>query len=130
VGPAEWGDRLRHATWEEIVQMPWIMGPRASTLRSLVEDLFARRGSSPVVRIEADNEAVMRSLVTAGGGIALMREDAALDAGAAGEIALWDDVRLPTTLKFLFLRQREDDPVIRALRDVLHGIWVSMPAAA
>jgi DNA-binding transcriptional LysR family regulator len=128
VGPAEWGDRLRHATWEELVQLPWIMAPRTSTLRFLVEDLFAKRGSSPVVRIEADNEAVMRSLVTAGGGVALMREDLVLDAAAAGEIALWNDVRLETTLKFLYLRQREDDPVIRALRDVLHGIWVSLPA--
>jgi DNA-binding transcriptional LysR family regulator len=110
--------------------MPWILAPRVSTLRSLVEDLFAKRGSSPVIRVEADNEAVMRSLVTAGGGVALMREDLAVEAAAAGEIALWNDVRLTTTLKFLFLRQREDDPVIRALRDVLHGIWSSMPASA
>jgi DNA-binding transcriptional LysR family regulator len=130
VGPAEWGDRLRHATWEELVQMPWILGPRASTLRSLAEDLFAKRGSSPVIRIGADNEAVMRSLVTAGGGVGLMREDAALAAAAAGEVALWNTVRLETTLKFLHLRQREDDPVIRALLDVLHGIWLSAPAGA
>jgi DNA-binding transcriptional LysR family regulator len=130
IGPAAWGDRLRHASWEELVQMPWILAPRVSTLRSLVEDLFAKRGSSPVIRVEADNEAVMRSLVTAGSGVALMREDAALEAAAAGEIALWNKVRLETTLKFLHLRQREDDPVIRALLDVLHGIWLSAPAVS
>ena len=130
VGPAGWGDRLRHASWEELVQLPWILAPRVSTLRSLVEDLFAKRGSSPVIRVEADNEAVMRSLVMAGGGVALMREDAALEAAAAGEIALWNKVRLETTLQFVHLRQREDDPVIRALLDVLHGIWLSAPAAA
>ena len=109
--------------------MPWILAPPISTLRSLVEDLFAKRGSSPVIRVEADNEAVMRSLVIAGGGVALMREDAALEAAAAGEIALWNKVRLETTLKFLYLQQREDDPEIRALLDVLHGIWMSAPAA-
>ena len=27
VGPAAWGDRLRHASWDEIVQMPWILSP-------------------------------------------------------------------------------------------------------
>ena len=74
-----------------------------------------------MIRVEADNEAVMRSLVMAGGGVALMREDAALEAAAAGEVALWNKVRLETTLKFLHLKQREDDPEIRALLDVLHG---------
>jgi len=45
-------------------------------------------------------------------------------------VALWNKVRLETTLKFIYLRQREDDPVIRALLDVLHGTWVSAPAVA
>jgi DNA-binding transcriptional LysR family regulator len=129
VAPAAWGDRVRHASWDEIVQLPWILAPQISTLRTLVEDLFAQRGSSPVVSIEADNEAVMRSLAIAGGGIALMREDIALEGAAAGEVALWNKVRLETTLKFLYLRQREDDPEIRALLDVLHHIWTSAPAA-
>jgi DNA-binding transcriptional LysR family regulator len=129
VGPAAWGDRIRHASWEEIVQMPWILAPRISSLRTLLEDLFAQRGSSPAIRLEADNEAVMRSLVIAGGGIALMREDLALEAAAAGEVALWNRVRLETTLKFLLLRQREQDPQMRALLDVLHQIWTSAPAA-
>jgi len=129
VGPAAWGDRIRHASWDEIVQMPWIMAPPISTLRSLAEGLFAQRGSAPVIHVEADNEAVMRSLVIAGGGIALMREDLALDAAAAGEVALWNRVRLETTLKFLHLKQRESDPEIRALLEVLHQIWTSAPAA-
>ncbi len=129
VGPAAWGDRLRHASWEELVQMPWILAPKVSTLRSLVEDLFAKRGSSPALRVEADNEAVMRSLVVAGGGVAVMREDLSLESAASGDIALWNKVRLETTLKFLYLHQREDDPVIRALLDVLHGIWVSVPSS-
>jgi DNA-binding transcriptional LysR family regulator len=129
VGTAAWGDRIRHASWDEMVQMPWILAPEVSTLRTLAEGLFAERGSSPAIRVEADNEAVMRSLAIAGGGIALMREDVALAAAAAGEVAPWDRVRLETTLKFLYLRKREHDPEIRALLDVLHEIWISAPAS-
>ena len=129
VAPAAWGDRIRHASWDELVQMPWIIAPTISTMRSLVEDLFAERGSSPVMRVEADNEAVMRSLVIAGGGVALMREDKALEAAAAGDVALWNKIRLETTLKFVHQKQREHDPEIRALLDVLHQIWTSAPAA-
>lgn len=128
VGPATWGDRIRHASWDEMVQMPWILSPPVSTLRALLEQLFTQRGSSPLMRVEADNEAVMRSLAMAGGGITLMREDLALEAATAGEVALWNKVRLESTLQFLFLRQREHDPEIRALLDVLHQIWTSAPA--
>ena len=49
-------------------------------LRTLAEALFNERGSSPVMRVEADNEAVIRSLVVAGSGVALMREDVAKEA--------------------------------------------------
>ena len=81
------------------------------------------------MRVEADNEAVIRSLVVAGSGVALMREDVALEAASAGEVALWSNVRLETTLQFLYLRQREHDPEIWALLDVLHHVWTSAPEA-
>lgn len=126
--PASWGDRVKHLSWDEIVAMPWIVAPPISTLRHLAERLFAARGSSPVSRVEADNEAVIRSLVIAGAGVTLMREDLAQDSVAAGEAVLWSSVRLETTLQFLYLRRREDDPEIRALLDVLHHVWTSAPA--
>jgi hypothetical protein len=52
-----------------------------------------------------------------------------LRSAAAGEVALWNKVRLPTTLKFLHLGQRASDPEIRALLTVLHRTWSSAPAA-
>ncbi|MFO1323289.1 MAG: LysR family transcriptional regulator [Burkholderiales bacterium] len=128
VAPATWGDRVRHASWDEIVAMPWILSPTISTLHTLADQLFAERGSSPVTSVEADNEAVIRSLVVAGGGVSLMREDLALEAAAAGEVVLWNRVRLETSLQFLHLKQRENDPEIRALLDVLHHVWASAPA--
>jgi DNA-binding transcriptional LysR family regulator len=127
--PAAWADRIKHASWDELVAMPWIMSPPISTLRTLAEGLFNERGSSPVMRTEANNEAVIRSLVVAGSGVGLMREDVALEAAAAGEVALWSNVRLETTLQFLYLKQREHDPEIWALLDVLHHVWISAPAA-
>lgn len=129
VGPAAWGDRLRHASWDELVEMPWIVSPPDTTPRILLDELFATRGSTPVTRVEADNEAVMRSLAMAGGGVTLMREDVALEGATAGEVALWNKVRLPTTLKFIYLRQREADPEMRALLTVLHETWTSAPSA-
>lgn len=128
VAPSAWGDRIRHASWDEMVQMPWIVAPPISTLHALADTLFVAQGSSPANRIEADNEAVMRSLTIAGGGITLMREDVALAGATAGEVALWNRTRLETTLSFLLPRAREHDPKMRALLDVLHQTWTSAPA--
>ena len=130
VAPAAWRDAVDTADWNTIVTMPWIMTPQISTLSTLADDLFATRGSSPVRRVEADNEAIIRSLVVAGLGVAMMREDLALEAAAAGDVALWDGVRLPTTLQFIHRADRMDDPEIRALRDVLARVFDLSEAAA
>ena len=71
----------------------------------------------------ADHEAVMSSLVAAGLGVALMREDTATADAAAGRLAIFGDTRLWTRLSFLFRRDRESDPAIRAVRDVVGGVW-------
>ena len=93
-------------------------------------ELFAAQGVAPETRVEADHEAVIRSLVVAGLGVALMREDLAHDAAAAGEVAVWDKARLETTLKFVYLTRRADEPAIRALVDVLRRAWPDADAAA
>ena len=128
VGPASWSDRIESATWDDIVTMPWIMTPPISTLSVLAAELFDARGVSPARRIEADNEAVIRSLVDAGLGVALIREDLALDAAARGQVSLWEEARLTTTLQFIYLVERAQDPEIRALLDVLSGVW-AVPTA-
>jgi DNA-binding transcriptional LysR family regulator len=123
VAPADWRARVADASWDDVVAMPWIMTPPISSMTALADELFSARGVSPARRIEADNEAVIRSLVMSGLGVALMREDLALDAADAGEVALWEGARLETTLQFIHLAQRKDDPEIRALLDVLHHVW-------
>jgi DNA-binding transcriptional LysR family regulator len=73
--------------------------------------------------VEADHEAVISSLVIAGIGVALMREDIARAHAAAGELFVWDDARLATLLSFIYRRDRERDPPIHALRDVVRDVW-------
>ena len=66
---------------------------------------------------------MISSLIVAGLGVSLMREDLAIAAAAAGDVVLWSDKRLLTTLSFIYLAEREDEPVIRALRDMLGRVW-------
>ena len=124
VAPVAWSERVEKAGWDDIVAMPWVMTPPISSHSVLAGELFREHGASPAHRVEADHEAVISSLVVSGLGVSLMREDLAIDAAAAGDVVLWSDKRLLTTLSFVYLAEREDEPVVRALRDVLVSVWM------
>lgn len=121
--PPAWRDRIEHADWVEIAGEPWIMPPDVSTHHQLAQALFRKHGTQPAKLIGADHETVVSSLVASGLGIALIREDVAERMAAAGEICLWSDARVATTLWFIYLQSREQDPVVRALLAVLEDVW-------
>lgn len=126
--PAQWAGRIERAGWAEIAALPWVMTPHISTHNRLVTKLLAEHGIDPPLRhIEADDERVIIDLVQAGVGVSLMREDLALQARAAGDVCIWDRARLATTLWFVCLAEKETDPLIHALLDLVRETWHSAP---
>src|SRR5437868_4512674 len=123
VAPVAWRERVENAAWDEIAALPWIITPPISTHSALANQMFEAHGVSPAKRIEADHEAVISSLVIAGVGVALMREDLAVDAAAANDVCLWGEARAETLLQFIYLRERKHDPVVTALSDVVRDVW-------
>jgi DNA-binding transcriptional LysR family regulator len=125
--PAAWRDRIVGASWEAVAALPWIMTPPVSSHHALATALFRARGAEPSTLVEADNESVIRSLVASGLGLALVREDLGLADQAAGSLCLWsdagDDVRLVTTLSFLYPREREREPALAALVALVADLW-------
>jgi DNA-binding transcriptional LysR family regulator len=121
--PAAWRGRIAGADWPDVAALPWILTPPISSHHRLAAALFRKHGVEPTKVVEADQESVISSLVASGVGLSLMREDVALEREAAGEICLWDQGRATTTLWFIHLRERAEDPVIRALLDGLRETW-------
>jgi DNA-binding transcriptional LysR family regulator len=131
VVPATWAARLADADWTTLAAEPWVRTPAISTHHVLATELFHAHGIEPVRQVEADHEAVISSLVAAGLGVALMREDVALADAAQGRLAIWGDTRLLTRLQFIYRRDREHDPSLHAMRDVVAQVWAARakPAA-
>jgi DNA-binding transcriptional LysR family regulator len=122
-GPAAWREKIVGASWEEIAALPWLMAPPISTHHVLATALFAERGRAPAPLIGADNEPVIRSLVASGLGVALVRDDLAREGEAAGELAVWPQARLATTLQFIHASEKREEPEIRALVGVIGDVW-------
>jgi DNA-binding transcriptional LysR family regulator len=122
-GPADWADRIVAADDAGAASLPWVMTPPISTHHALAAQFFAQRGLAPTTVVEADHEAVIRSLVVAGVGLSLLREDVALEAEAAGEVCLWPRARIETTLQFVWPRARGAEPALAALIGLVECAW-------
>lgn len=133
VAPAGWRDRINGAGWTEIVQLPWILAPAVSTHRQMLHKLFDRHGVEPSEVVEADQEALIESLVLSGVGLSLMLEHVALDREEAGEICIWDGAgqgdELTSTLRFIRLTDRVNDPMMKAVDAALNEVWHPTQAA-
>lgn len=129
VAPAAWKDRLRLCGWEQVAAMPWIIPPSISSHHQLAHALLDQHGVTPSRVVEADQEAVIASLVASGVGITLMREELAFEKQAAGEICIWNDEHIDTMLWFVTQRTREHDPVIHALNAMQRDLW-ALPDAS
>ena len=123
VVPAAWRGRIAGSDWACVASLPWVMTPAISSHHALASELFQARGQTPETIVEADNESVVRSLVVAGVGAGLMREDLALAAERAGEVAIWPGARLDTTLQFIHARERTGEPAIAALVALVADTW-------
>lgn len=125
--PFSFSHQVLHAGWREIADMPWIGAPHASHAQSLLRDLFSRQGLLPNIVLESDDASAPHSLVRAGLGLALLREDVAVPAAERDEVVIWPHTRVAAMLSFIYPRTSEHDPAIVAALSVLRGVWGLAP---
>jgi DNA-binding transcriptional LysR family regulator len=127
--PATWTHHMANNDWSTIASVPWVLTPQISTYHSLLTDLFARHGLPlPSRFVEADDEGVIVNLVTSGVGASLLREESAIELERAGSVKIWGTTRVASTLWFIALASRRDDPLIKATFDLVRDSWQTEPA--
>lgn len=123
VAPYELKERILTADWEDIAKLPWIsMSPKCS-FNKITAAMFNRHGLSPNSLVAIDQEATLRKLVASGIGLALMREDMALDAEAKQEVAIWPKGLETKQLNFIYLQADWHTPLIQALCKSVRTVW-------
>ncbi|MGE5160615.1 MAG: LysR family transcriptional regulator [Betaproteobacteria bacterium] len=122
--PAGWSHHLAGNEWATIASVPWVLTPRISTYHALITNLFAQHGLPlPARFVEADDETVITNLVASGVGASLLREESALELERAGSARIWSGTRVVSTLWFIALAARRDDPLIKATFDLVCESW-------
>ena len=124
VVPAAWAHHVENGEWSTIASIPWVLTPQISTYHMLVTDLFAQQGLPlPARFVEADDESVITNLVVSGVGASLMREEIAQELENNGTAKIWGSTRVVSTMWFIALATRRDDPLIRASFDLVRESW-------
>lgn len=127
VAPVSFRERVLHAGWREIADMPWIGAPHASHAQTLLRDLFSRQGLLPNQVLESGDASASYSLVRADLGLALLREDMAVPAAERDELVIWPHTRVAALLSFIYPTTAEHDPATVAALSVLRQVW-GLPA--
>ena len=124
--PLAWADELAGASWQALADRPWIVAPEPSSHRRLVTELFNDR-PQPQRIIEADNESLIVNLVESGVGASLIRAEVVATMADAKRAAIWPGAVVTTQLWLVHAAERDGDPLLAALRDVLLQVWADAP---
>jgi DNA-binding transcriptional LysR family regulator len=123
VGAASLAEFVRGADWKSLASLPWIGTPTASVHNRLLKSLFDELGLRQNVVAQVDQEASMIAMVRTGVGLSLCRESIALHEQQAHGLVVADTVKLSTTLSFICLASRVNDPTVELAFDAIKRIW-------
>jgi DNA-binding transcriptional LysR family regulator len=119
--PSAWQGRFD--SWPKLAEQPWVLTPAKGKVNEMAHQMLRRHNAAPASIVEADQESMIRSLVAAGVGLSLMREDVAREAKEAGEVIIWPEAFADTVLNLVYQTEREDSPEIAALLRVVREVW-------
>ncbi|BBF84323.1 chromosome initiation inhibitor [Aquitalea magnusonii] len=128
--PKHWDTRIDLANHKDLGRLPWIGLSQFSSLSKITAELWRELNISPKKVAESDNLASILELVACGVGIALAREEEALEWEAAGRLTVVPGVRKLAELQFVYPSDRVGDPILEALLQELIRVWALSPVAA
>lgn len=130
-GPAAWKDRIENADWAGLAALPWITPTELSMAYTVIlKALFADRGLALNSVASFDNAILGRTMLEAGVGLGLVREDHALEAERRGAMALSPLARPVYPSHVAHLASRRDDPLIHAFVEAAAAVWPDLRPAA
>lgn len=128
-GPAAWKERIESADWSELASMPW-MTPTDSSIAytAMLKDMFNERGLELNTVACFDNAALGRTMLEAGVGLMLIREEHANKGLEEGTMAVSPIARAQFQLFMAHLASRRNDPLIRAFLEAATDVWPDLRA--
>ncbi|MBN2646125.1 MAG: LysR family transcriptional regulator [Desulfuromonadaceae bacterium] len=115
--------------WVDLAALPWIWVENLPFFHSLQQKLGDYR-TVPNKAVIADDEKMVRELVVAGQGVAIMREDEGRILLEKGVATIWNQGWGEIPLSIGWLARRREEPRIKATLEIIRHIWQRPVATA
>lgn len=109
-------------SWTEIAALPWVWVENLPFFGVLQQSLADYR-TQPNKAVTAVDEQIVRELVVAGQGVAIMREDEARPLVEAGQVVIWNKGWGEIPLCLGWLARNREEPHLQAALEVVRYIW-------
>jgi DNA-binding transcriptional LysR family regulator len=114
-GANKWKQQLIDATPADLAKLPWVYPVPFCPYHQFVTGLFKDIAEKPEWVADASSERSMNVLLRSGVGLALIRLDEAQPWVDQGIISIWKGQSFTLPLNFAYLKNRKQDPLIKAL---------------
>ena len=121
--PIAWQSQIDRAGWKDLALLPWIYPTTYCPFHSIVDKTFKREHISYQQAVTSDDDTAKLELVSAGIGLALLERTEAEEAAQEGKIAIWQRRSFKCELAWAYLKNRGEDPLIKALTEDVLRVW-------
>ncbi len=123
-GPAAWRDKIEHADWRELARLPWILPTDNSmAYKQMLREMFEDRGLELNGVVSFDNAVLGRSMLEAGVGMMLVREDHAKAGEAQGLVCMSSLAVVEHPIYLAHVAGRRNDPMVHAFLEATTDVW-------
>ncbi len=121
--PMQWQDELRHATWEQLAQYPWIGADIYCPFQTWAQAIFEQHALNYQRAIQTDDDATRIALVMAGVGLSLLEASEARQEAEKGKLFIPELDPIYCPLLVVCATHRQHEPLIKAVRERIIKQW-------
>jgi len=119
----KWQKKIKNASPDDLVKLPWIHPEPLCIYHKMRKQLFTDADNQPNWVTTTASEDTTNALIKAGAGLAFIRDDEADPMLKKGEIVVWPGEAFSLPLCIGYLKSRRDDPVVKALREIITQVF-------
>lgn len=128
VGPTALKEKIERADLAELASLPWICPIGSTAYTEMLDRLFKDRGLELNAVAYFDTAVLGRTMLHAGVGLMLMREESALQGAREGSLAISPIAGAQFQLYLAHLSSRAHDPLIQAFVHATRAVWSDLQA--
>jgi DNA-binding transcriptional LysR family regulator len=116
-------DSEKLITWPQLAALPWIWSVYDCPYYRIIQAEMDTLGLQPNTVVDAMDESVVKELVLDNQGIAILREDDALEVASKGDVLIWENTSYEVELRIGSLLSNAENHDLKLMTRIIVTLW-------